>query len=129
MVFYRLIYIGVHLNGYVFDEAGNIKVWVAQRSFTKKTNPGILDNLVGGGIGAGSTPIETVFKESGEEAGIFDEKLLAEIKSCGTVSMYYDDPIRGWQAEIEYIYDLLLPCSFQPKPEDGEVEGTSRSVR
>jgi hypothetical protein len=32
---------GIHLNGYVKDAHGNIKLWVAQRSITK-TNPGII---------------------------------------------------------------------------------------
>jgi 8-oxo-dGTP pyrophosphatase MutT (NUDIX family) len=116
---------GVHLNGYVRDKSGTMKVWIAQRSFSKKTDPGMMDNLVGGGIAEGSNPIETMIKEAGEEAGIFDDKILAGIRSCGTISCYYDDPVRGWQADTEYVFDLELPLSFKPIPEDGEVEGMS----
>jgi 8-oxo-dGTP pyrophosphatase MutT (NUDIX family) len=131
--------IGVHLNGYVRNEAGVINVWVAQRSFTKSVNPGflngltlllgMLDNLVGGGIAEGSSPADTIIKESGEEAGITSEELLSEIRPCGNVTFYYDCPVRGWQADTEYVFDIELPASFQPKPEDGEVEGNCSIVR
>lgn len=39
---------GCHLNGYVLNSDGSIKMWVARRSFTKQTYPGLLDNIVGG---------------------------------------------------------------------------------
>jgi 8-oxo-dGTP pyrophosphatase MutT (NUDIX family) len=90
---------------------------------------GMLDNLVAGGIAEGSHPQETVIKESGEEAGIFDKALLTGIKSCGAVSLYHDDEIRGLQAETEFVYDLELPASFQPTPEDGEVEGYCATLK
>lgn len=88
--------------------------------------------LLLGGIAAGDTPDSTIVKECGEEAGIFDKVLIKsmetpimthlEIRSCGAVSMYQDDPVRGWQAGTEFVYDLELPLTFVPKAEDGEVE-------
>lgn len=39
---------GCHLNGFVREADGSIKMWVARRSFTKQTYPGLLDNIVGG---------------------------------------------------------------------------------
>ena len=42
---------GVHINGYVRGISGNIeKMWVAVRSKTKSTWPGMLDHVVAGGI-------------------------------------------------------------------------------
>lgn len=37
---------GVHMNGYVRTEAGGFKLWIARRSETKATYPGMLDNMV-----------------------------------------------------------------------------------
>lgn len=88
----------------------------------------MLDNIVGGGIAQGSNPIETMRKECFEEAGITEPE-LSSLQSTGTVTFYYDDPIRcvkdnsrGWQADTEYVFDLELPTSFIPTPQDGEVE-------
>lgn len=42
---------GVHINGYVGDAAaaGGHRLWVARRSATKPTWPGMLDHIVAGG--------------------------------------------------------------------------------
>ena len=37
---------GAHLNCYVREADGSIKIWVARRSLTKQTWPGLLDNCV-----------------------------------------------------------------------------------
>ena len=39
---------GCHLNGYVKMSDGSVKMWIAIRSFTKQTYPGLFDNIVGG---------------------------------------------------------------------------------
>ncbi len=56
----------VHVNGIVGDES----MWLARRSSSKATDPGLLDNLVGGGINAVLSLTETLTKEAWEEAGI-----------------------------------------------------------
>ena len=58
-----------HANGLV-RESGPLAMWIARRSPVKAIDPGLLDNLVGGGIAAGATVAETVVKEAWEEAGI-----------------------------------------------------------
>ena len=58
----------VHVNGLV--DAGGTAMWIARRSPAKSIDPGLLDNLVGGGIAAGATIAGTLVKESQEEAGI-----------------------------------------------------------
>jgi len=37
---------GVHMNGYVKTKDGEYKLWIAKRSLTKATYPGMLDNMV-----------------------------------------------------------------------------------
>lgn len=37
---------GVHLNGYTVSDSGEVSMWLARRSATKQTYPGLLDNLV-----------------------------------------------------------------------------------
>ena len=58
----------VHLNGIVETEHGPA-MWVARRSAAKATDPGKLDNLVGGGVAAGLDAWQTLLKECREEAG------------------------------------------------------------
>lgn len=37
---------GVHINGYSQSDDGELSMWLARRSATKQTYPGLLDNLV-----------------------------------------------------------------------------------
>ncbi len=39
---------GCHLNAYLRDADGHLKMWISRRSFTKQTYPGMLDNTAGG---------------------------------------------------------------------------------
>lgn len=49
---------GCHLNAYVKDLDGTVKMWIARRSITKQTWPGYLDNCVRNRI-----PVGKRFKE------------------------------------------------------------------
>ena len=42
---------GVHINGYVKRADGSLAMWVARRSKTKQTWPGMLDHIVAGTLG------------------------------------------------------------------------------
>jgi 8-oxo-dGTP pyrophosphatase MutT (NUDIX family) len=106
----------VHLNGISFDENN---MWIARRSAAKPIDPGMLDNLVGGGISAGSSLEETLVKEAWEEAGIAAE-LARSAKRGGTVRILRDVP-EGVQSEVISVYDLVLPAGFEPTNQDGEV--------
>ncbi len=59
----------VHVNGLV-RSGGGLAMWLARRSPTKAIDPGLLDNLVGGGIATGYGVLDTLRKEAWEEAGI-----------------------------------------------------------
>jgi isopentenyldiphosphate isomerase len=63
---------GVHINGFIRNEnTGEVShLWVARRSKTKSTFPGMLDHIVAGGQPYGISPYENVIKECAEEANI-----------------------------------------------------------
>ena len=108
----------VHLNGWVRDGAG-WRLWIARRSAAKPVDPGMLDNLVGGGIGAGYSPLETLLKECGEEAGL-PETLARQAVPAGRFRVQRGVP-DGVHDETIHAFDLELPEGFVPSNRDGEV--------
>eukprot|EP00879_Flechtneria_rotunda_P013380 GHRR01013970.1.p1 GENE.GHRR01013970.1~~GHRR01013970.1.p1 ORF type:complete len:379 (+),score=64.49 GHRR01013970.1:372-1508(+) len=111
---------GVHVNGYVVRSDGTKQLWVARRSRTKPTWPGLLDHIVAGGQPYGLSCADNVVKECWEEAGIPQELALAAT-SVGFVS-YVSFSAEGLKPDVLFCYDLQLPEDFVPKPQDGEVE-------
>ena len=107
-----------HVNGLV-GEAGDVSMWFARRSAEKATDPGMLDNLVGGGIAADQTIADAVAKESWEEAGI-EAALAASARATGTVEIRRVRP-DGLQRETIFVHDLKVPREFVPAGQDGEV--------
>lgn len=107
-----------HANGLVGD-ADRWQMWLARRSPTKAIDPGLLDNLVGGGIAAGSDAAATLVKEAWEEAGIAAEH-AHRAQPAGSVDIRRDGP-DGLQRETIHVYDLWLPVDFAPANQDGEA--------
>jgi len=107
-----------HVNGYVDDHA-SARLWFARRSATKAIDPGMLDNLVGGGIAAGATVRDTVIREAWEEAGI-PADVAREVQARGTVRVRRALP-EGLQDETVFIHDLALDAAFVPANQDGEA--------
>jgi 8-oxo-dGTP pyrophosphatase MutT (NUDIX family) len=107
-----------HANGLVGTDAG-WRMWLARRSATKAIDPGLLDNLVGGGIAAGSDVAATIVKEAWEEAGI-PEDVAQRAQGAGKVDICRDQP-DGLQRETIYVHDLWLPADFVPANQDGEA--------
>jgi 8-oxo-dGTP pyrophosphatase MutT (NUDIX family) len=104
----------VHVNGISGD-----RMWLARRSPSKPLDPGLLDNLVGGGVAAGLSLEETLVKESWEEAGIPPE--VARTATRGGRAEILREVPQGVQAETVHVFDLLLPPGFEPRNQDGEV--------
>jgi 8-oxo-dGTP pyrophosphatase MutT (NUDIX family) len=104
----------VHLNGIAEN-----RMWLARRAASKAIDPGMLDNLVGGGIAVGFSVAETLLKEAWEEAGIPAE-LARRATRGGTARVLREVP-EGVQSEVIHVYDLELPQSFRPQNQDGEV--------
>jgi len=110
---------GVHLNGLVQRPDG-FWLWVARRAANKHLDPSKLDHLVGGGVPAGLSPWETLAKEADEEAAVPPD-LIAQAVPVTLLSYAMDRP-EGLRRDRLHCYDLLLPESFAPQPQDGEVE-------
>lgn len=104
----------VHLNGIVGE-----RMWLARRSATKPIDPGMLDNLVGGGISVGFSVETTLVKEAWEEASIPAE-LARKATPAGAMGVLREVP-EGVQSETIRIYDLELPADWLPQNQDGEV--------
>lgn len=107
-----------HANGYC-GSGVDCEMWLARRSATKPIDPGMLDNLVGGGMSAGVAPHDTLVREAREEAGI-PAGLADNAVAAGTVRLLRDVP-EGVQSEVIFVHDLELPRDFQPHNEDGEI--------
>jgi 8-oxo-dGTP pyrophosphatase MutT (NUDIX family) len=107
-----------HLNGVVGTEA-LWQMWLARRSATKAIDPGLFDNLVGGGVASGTTAHATLIREAWEEAGIGAD-LARQAHAAGSVAICRDRP-DGLQHETIYVHDLWLGSDFVPQNQDGEA--------
>lgn len=107
-----------HINGYTQDG----KLWLGRRSETKATDPGRLDNLAAGGIGADETPWVNARRELWEEAGV-PPQISDQIEPVGRIHMRRPIPGRGFHDEQLFVYDLKLAENFVPSNHDGEVSG------
>ncbi|MFQ5995270.1 MAG: DUF4743 domain-containing protein [Acidiferrobacterales bacterium] len=110
---------GIHMNGVVHD-GETVKMWVARRALDKPTFPGMLDNMVAGGMPIGISLRDNLIKECGEEAGIPPE-LARKAVYTGIISYCKQVP-EGLKPDVQFCCDLELPVSFQPRAVDGEVE-------
>lgn len=117
--FFGTMTYAVHLNGIVEERGHAPNLWIARRSETKATDPGMLDNVVAGGIGWGMGIEETLAKECWEEAGMSAD--LAEKAIPGRVFHVLRSLPEGTQAEQIHVFDLTLPADFAPHNQDGEV--------
>lgn len=120
--FWGTLTLGAHANGYVPDARGRpAKLWIARRALTKATDPGKLDNLIGGGVPDGQTPHETLVREGFEEAGLSPDTMAAAKR--GRVIRLHRDIPEGLQLEDLHVWDLPLPEGTTPMNQDGEVAG------
>jgi 8-oxo-dGTP pyrophosphatase MutT (NUDIX family) len=108
----------VHINGLV-RRGDETLMWIARRSPTKAIDPGLLDNLVGGGIAYGQSIASTVVKEAWEEAGIPPDTAMTaspagEVHVCRVLA-------DGLERETIFVYDILLADDFTPACQDGEA--------
>jgi 8-oxo-dGTP pyrophosphatase MutT (NUDIX family) len=115
---------GAHCNGYVAGADGRpTHLWIARRSYSKPTDPGLLDNLVGGGVPQGQTPAECVLREGWEEAGLTPAQMQGLLP--GRRFRVARDIPEGFQLEEVSVFDLALPHGLQPVNQDGEVHSVA----
>ncbi len=112
--FFGTMTYAAHANGYCGGE-----MWIARRAATKPIDPGMLDNLVGGGMCAGVDPLATIVREAWEEAGVA-EAIARKALAAGSFDVLREVP-EGVQAETIFVFDLELPHDFVPRNQDGEV--------
>ncbi len=118
--FWGTLTFGAHASGYVAGPDGRpAHLWIAERSPTKPTDPGKLDNLIGGGVPAGQTPAQTLEREGWEEAGLRPSQLRQARR--GRVIRLCRDVPEGLQHEWLHAFDLALPAGLAPSNQDGEV--------
>ncbi len=118
--FWGSLTLGAHANGYVADAQGRpTHLWIAQRAFDKATDPGLYDNLIGGGVPTGQTPLQALQREGWEEAGL-NAAQMATVQATAVLRLHRDVP-EGRQLEDLHAYDLALPPGLQPQNQDGEV--------
>ncbi len=110
---------GVHMNGYVRDGDG-LAMWVARRSRAKPTFPGMLDNMVAGGLPMGIPAFENLVKECAEEASL-PEAIARRATPVGAIT-YCMEAVEGLKPDVQYCYDLEVPRGFTPRPGDDEIE-------
>ena len=111
---------GAHATGYLANEQGRpTHLWIAQRSAHKATDPGLHDNLIGGGVADGQSPFEALVREGWEEAGLKPAQMAAARR--GRVIRLHRDIPEGLQLEDLHSFDLLMPAGLVPKNQDGEV--------
>lgn len=120
--FWGTLTLGAHANGFVADARGvPTHLWIARRSLDKATDPGLLDNLVGGGVPEGQSPHETLVREGWEEAGLTPLQ-MAPARAGRVIRLHRDIP-EGLQFEDLHSFDLQLPEGLVPQNQDGEVAG------
>jgi 8-oxo-dGTP pyrophosphatase MutT (NUDIX family) len=118
MRFFGFTSSAAHLNGFVLEN-DIASIWIARRAATKAIDPGMLDNLVAGGVASGQDPWQALLRECAEEAGI--PLALAQRAQPARVLKACREVPEGLDSEILHNYDLALPADFVPRNADGEV--------
>lgn len=118
MRFLGLTSSAAHLNGYT-GEGAKLRILIARRAATKAIDPGLLDNLVAGGVPSAQEPWQTLLRECSEEAGMARE-LAQSARPAGVLQVCREVP-EGLHSELLYVHDLELPDGFEPRNADGEV--------
>jgi len=131
--FWGSLTLGAHANGYVADKADAAgrptHLWIAQRAADKATDPGLFDNLIGGGVPAGQTPLEALQREGWEEAGLSPALMATAVPARLSAHLpasplrLHRDVAEGRQLEDLHAFDLALPQGVLPQNQDGEVAG------
>ncbi len=119
--FWGSLTLGAHATGWIAGADGRpAALWIARRALSKATDPGLYDNLVGGGVPAGQTPLSTLEREAWEEAGLPRDR-WRQLSPGRTIALERDVP-EGLQREWLHSWDIELHPEDEPRNQDGEVE-------
>ena len=134
---------------HIHAETGNGLIWLGIRDQSKHENPGMLDNLAAGGIGAGEALLDCAVRELEEEAGLTDPGLIQDgvfpagftsLKAClndpanlltkQNFQIRVSRPVEhGWHHELIYLFYMKVPAAWVPGNLDGEVGGFALTTR
>ncbi len=123
--FWGCLTLGAHCNGLAKGQAPGdppkaaSRLWLGRRSASKSTDPGMLDNLIGGGVPADQTPLQALHREGFEEAGLTFAQMQAA-RPTGVYRIVRDIP-EGLQNEDIHVHEIELPAAVVPVNQDGEV--------
>ncbi|EPS36584.1 hypothetical protein H072_9849 [Dactylellina haptotyla CBS 200.50] len=114
----------VHVVAFTNTHQGR-KYWIARRAPTKRLWPNLLDNAVTGGIPSGEKPIDTVIRESREEANLSEEYTRSHAKFIRMVT-YSPENILNLKGGVMhhrlFVYEIELENGVVPTPDGQEVE-------
>jgi len=106
----------VHLNAWTPDG----QIWIARRSLSKSTAPGLWDTLVGGLVGSGETLDHALLRESDEEAGLAPAD-IAQRSPLRVIGRVHFRVKEGYQVEDVLSSRCVLADTVRPVNRDGEV--------
>ena len=110
---------GQHINGFVRRKDG-LYLWIGTRASDRRIFPGMLDNMVAGGLPHGLSLQQNLVKECHEEAGM-PQELALQAKPVSAIT-YNAVSEKGYKPDTLYCYDIELTEEFIPENTDGEVE-------
>lgn len=114
---------GAHMTAYTRTGGRISGIWVARRSRSLYTYPGMLDSTVAGGVKATDTPTDCIRAEASEEAALPEDLVLSSCVPVGVITLANRNRRTDlFHSEVLYVYDLELPAEVAPTPADGEVE-------
>lgn len=105
----------VHVNGWTAEG----QMVCGRRALTKATDPGALDNLAAGGLGADETVLACARRELWEEAGLARGH-SGHLQWRGLIHARRLEA-EGLHDELLHVYTLQLPAGIEPRNGDGEV--------
>lgn len=111
----------VHLNAFSPDG----QVYLALRSPTKQTDPGLWDTLVGGILNDQDSPEQGLVRESYEEAGLCTHD-IQQRTPLRLITRMRRPLVEGYQVEDILSSECILDDSCMPQNIDGEVVEITR---
>ena len=96
------------------------RIHLARRSRSKRVSPGLWDTLAGGMVAAGESWLESLQRETLEEAGLSAES-FTPIGEPSRVTVLRPVP-EGWMREVSVTFPVRVAADAVPVNRDGEVE-------
>ncbi len=106
----------VHLNAWTPD----LNLYIAKRSLTKATDPGMWDTLAGGLANGAENLEHALVRETFEEAGLSEPDITCRTPLRTLLRMHRRLP-EGYQVEDILVSDCILSPQATPRNMDGEV--------